>query len=102
MLAAWFLAISGQAGDARTARKRMQTRVVKDVARLLGNTPAVCRSSYIDPRVFDRHDGGLVIAGAAEQLVEAEGGWPEIQPTVEQAVIVLIEETDSPALEKVA
>ncbi len=102
VLAAWFLAVSEQSSGAQTARKRMQTRVVKDVARLLGNTPAVCRASYIDPRVFDRHDGGLVIAGAADLLVEAEGGWPEIQPTVEQAVIALIEDESSPALEKVA
>jgi DNA topoisomerase IB len=27
----------------------------------LGNTPAVLRSSYIDPRVFDAYRGGLVI-----------------------------------------
>jgi len=102
VLAAWFLAVTGQNSGARTVRKRRQTRVVKDVARLLGNTPAVCRASYIDPRVFDRHDGGLVIAGAADLLVEASGGWPEIQPTVEQAVIELIEDEDSPALERVA
>ena len=102
VLAAWFLALPGQTSGTRTARKRMQTRVVKDVARLLGNTPAVCRASYIDPRVFDRHDGGLVIAGAADLLVETEGGWPEIQPTVEEAVIELIEDEDSPALERVA
>ena len=101
VLTAWFLALTGQASGARTARKRVQTRVVKDVARLLGNTPAVCRSSYIDPRVFDRHDGGLVIAGATDLLVESEGGWPEIQPTVERAVIALIEDERSPVLERV-
>lgn len=101
VLAAWFLALTGQTSGARTARKRVQTRVVKDVARLLGNTPAVCRSSYIDPRVFDRHDGGLVIAGATDLLVEAEGGWPEIQPTVERAVIALIEDERSPVLERI-
>jgi DNA topoisomerase-1 len=28
------------------------------VAAALGNTPAVCRRSYIDPRVFDRYRGG--------------------------------------------
>ncbi len=102
VLAAWYLALTPPTTGARAARKRMQTRVVKDVARLLGNTPAVCRASYIDPRVFDRHDGGLVIAGAPDLLVEAEGCWPEIQPTVEPAVIALIEDESSPALEKVA
>lgn len=32
--------------------KKIEVSVVKSVARVLGNTPAVCRSSYIDPRVF--------------------------------------------------
>ena len=36
---------------------------VKAVAELLGNTPAVCRSSYIDPRVLDRFRDGVTIAG---------------------------------------
>jgi hypothetical protein len=29
----------------------------------LGNTPAVCRASYIDPRVFDRYLSGWTIGG---------------------------------------
>ncbi len=33
-----------------------------EVAELLGNTPAVARSSYIDPRVFDRFLSGSTIA----------------------------------------
>jgi DNA topoisomerase I len=100
VLAAWFLALAGPTTAAKTGRKRVQTRVVKEVAKHLGNTPAVCRASYIDPRVFDRHDGGVTIEGAAELLVEVDGHWPAIQPTVEEATIHLIE--DSPALAKVA
>jgi DNA topoisomerase IB len=34
---------------------------VRTVAEELGNTPAVCRASYIDPRVFDRFREGLWI-----------------------------------------
>lgn len=34
---------------------------VKRVAEQLGNTPAVCRSSYIDPRVLDRFRDGMTI-----------------------------------------
>lgn len=38
----------------------VQRQVVDTVASMLGNTPAVCRKSYIDPRVFDGwHDGRL-------------------------------------------
>ncbi|HET9671451.1 MAG TPA: DNA topoisomerase IB [Actinomycetota bacterium] len=36
-----------------TSRKRVVSSVVKEVAEVLGNTPTVCRTSYIDPRVLD-------------------------------------------------
>ena len=45
----------------RPARKRAITRAVKEVAHYLGNTPAVARASYIDPRVFDRYRDGETI-----------------------------------------
>src|SRR3712207_6701467 len=62
VLAAVALAVSGPAATgSKTARNRAKTRAIKEVARYLGNTPAVCRASYIDPRVFDRFDGGLTI-----------------------------------------
>jgi DNA topoisomerase-1 len=40
---------------------RVISRVVRDVSAVLGNTPAVARSSYIDPRVFDRYLSGWTI-----------------------------------------
>jgi DNA topoisomerase IB len=42
--------------------KRAVAATVADVAEYLGNTPAVCRKSYIDPRVFDRYRSGWTIA----------------------------------------
>jgi DNA topoisomerase-1 len=36
----------------KKARQKMVTSVVKNVAKRLGNTPAIARSSYIDPRVI--------------------------------------------------
>ena len=36
----------------------MVNKAVKRVAGYLDNTPAVCRGSYIDPRVIDRYMGG--------------------------------------------
>jgi DNA topoisomerase I len=50
---------------------------VREVARYLGNTPAVCRASYIDPRVFDRFDGGLTVGGVFERLPDDPADWPE-------------------------
>src|ERR1700750_2473130 len=55
LLCAVALAVSGEAAQrSAAARKRAVTRSVKEVAHYLGNTPAVCRASYIDPRVIDR------------------------------------------------
>jgi DNA topoisomerase I len=104
VLAAVALAVSGPAATgSKTARNRAKTRAVKEVARYLGNTPAVSRASYIDPRVFDRFDGGLTIAGVLPELVEDTGAWPDVQGAVEKAVLDLIAgEEDSPALEKAA
>jgi len=39
---------------------RLQNAVIKEVARELGNTPAICRTAYIDPTVFTGwRDGSL-------------------------------------------
>ena len=45
----------------KTGREKAIKAAVKIVAESLGNTPAVARNSYIDPRVFDRYRGGKVI-----------------------------------------
>ena len=47
----------------------MIAQAAADVAEVLGNTPAVARSSYIDPRVFERYLSGQTIA---DELVELE------------------------------
>ncbi|HZA80257.1 MAG TPA: DNA topoisomerase IB, partial [Actinomycetes bacterium] len=84
----------------RTARTRAISRAVKEVADYLGNTPAVCRASYIDPRLFDRYRSGLTVAGALEQLGEVEEfGEPAHQGAIEEAVLDLIEDKHGPAPE---
>src|SRR5688572_16567869 len=79
VLAAVALAVAGMASTSKAARTRAKSRAVKEVARYLGNTPAVCRASYIDPRVFDRFDGGLTIGGALPELLEDTAPWPDVQ-----------------------
>ena len=37
---------------------------MKEVAEELGNTPAVARVSYVDPRVVEGYESGLTIGGA--------------------------------------
>jgi DNA topoisomerase-1 len=45
--------------------KRRLDEAVKDVARSLGNTPAVCRRSYIHPDIVEAYlDGSLAEAAA--------------------------------------
>jgi DNA topoisomerase I len=61
VLAAVALAVSGPAHGTKSSRKRAKARAVKEVAHYLGNTPTVARTSYIDPRVFDRFDSRLTI-----------------------------------------
>jgi DNA topoisomerase I len=43
------------------ASKRAISGAVNQVSEALGNTPAVCRASYIDPRVIDRFRDGVTI-----------------------------------------
>jgi len=104
VLAAVALATAGPAASAsKTARKRAKSWVIKQVSGYLGNTPAVARASYIDPRVFDRYDGGRTIGGVFDQFAEDNGAWPELQPEVEDAVLDLLEgDWASDAIEKVA
>jgi DNA topoisomerase-1 len=100
VLAAVVLAASARERDMTTkgGRNRAKRDAVKSVARFLGNTPAVCRASYIDPRVFDRFDGGLTVGGVFERLPEDPADWPEIQRPIEEAVLDLIDRRESPAI----
>jgi DNA topoisomerase I len=104
VLAAMALAVSGEAaGGSKAARKRAVKRAIEEAAHHLGNTPTVCRASYIDPRVFDRFDGGLTIGGVLGDLAWGTNEWPTAQRSVEEAVLDLIAgDEDSASLERVA
>jgi DNA topoisomerase I len=103
VLAAVGLAVSGRAAGTPTARKRAVTRAIKEVSHYLGNTPAVSRASYIDPRVFDRFEDGVTIGGALDRLGdESRFGEPSTQGAIEEAVLDLLEEEDSAAIDNVA
>jgi DNA topoisomerase I len=102
VLAAVGVAVSGHAGASPTARKRAVTRAVQEVSHYLGNTPAVCRASYIDPRVFDRFSAGVTIAVALDALGDVDFGEPATQGAVEVAVIDLLSDEDAPLLAQAA
>jgi DNA topoisomerase I len=103
VLAAIGLAASGAVAKSPSARKRAVTRVIQEVAHHLGNTPAVARASYIDPRVFDRYLSGVTIGGALVAIGDVEEiGEPAFQGDIEEAVLDLLEDERTPAIEKVA
>jgi DNA topoisomerase IB len=87
VLAACGLAAARPAPSA-TARRRIVTATIEDVAAALGNTPAVCRASYVDPRVFDRYRAGETIDSS---LVNGRRALsPARQQAVENAVLDLL------------
>jgi DNA topoisomerase I len=97
VLAAVALAVSGPAAGSKTSRKRAITRAVKETAHYLGNTPAVCRASYIDPRVFDAYRGGLAIdREVLERAIDSAGDeLPIHQRVIEEAVLDLLNEREA-------
>lgn len=88
------LAAAALAGEEKptseAAAKRTVNGAVKTVAAALGNTPAVCRRSYIDPRVFDRYrDGETIDVG---RRAASEGRMSErTRQKIEREVLDLID-----------
>lgn len=77
----------------RASRERVVRAAVRTVAAYLGNTPAVCRASYIDPRVIDRYRSGTTIANILRSCAAA--GGPDladmrVRRRIESAVLDLL------------
>ena len=71
-------------------RRSAIRQATTDVAELLGNTPAVARGSYIDPRVFDRYQSGLTIADELRRIEGRGLADEERRAAVELAVLDLL------------
>lgn len=73
------LAAAVLAGSSRS--RRAVTRMYREVSEHLGNTPAVAKKSYVDPRLVDLYEHDLTIAPelAASDLAST-------RESVEQAV----------------
>jgi DNA topoisomerase IB len=85
------LAVSERAPDSDSARKRAVARVVQEVAAYLGNTPAVARASYIDPRVISRYQEGRTIVAALGELgKDSDFGDLATKGRAEKAVLNLL------------
>ena len=52
---------AGQTNGHKTLRKRQWAAAIKETAAALGNTPAVCRKSYVCPVLFNNFERGEVV-----------------------------------------
>jgi DNA topoisomerase I len=86
VLAAVELAAIGPARS-RSGAERSIRAAIERVAEALGNTPAVCRSSYVDPCVLDRYRDGQTIAAALPRNGQVT---PRARAKVERAVLDLV------------
>ena len=87
VLAAAALAASEEPGDTKASRKRAVKAAVEEVATYLGNTPAIARGSYIDPRVLDLYENGTTIT---TPRVTARTSPMRRQELLEKAVLDLL------------
>jgi DNA topoisomerase-1 len=68
--------------------KRVEAAVMREVAEELGNTPAVARGSYVDPRVVGGYRQGLTIEAATRRAERSPR--PQAQLILEKATRALI------------
>jgi len=71
----------------KTARKRAVAAVMREVAEYLGNTPALARSAYVDPRVVDAYEEGVTIGAATKRSYRNPD---DRQAALERAVLRLL------------
>jgi DNA topoisomerase-1 len=77
---------AGRKPGKRARAKAVRTAVV-GASELLGNTPTVCRSSYVDPRVIDLYESDVTIAPVLERLPDDED---ERRDELDRAVVDLL------------
>jgi DNA topoisomerase IB len=73
----------------KTARKRVIRSAYERVSETLGNTPAVCKASYVDPRVVDHYEHGDTVAHVLQDAVGAPDDRTA-QRVLEQAVCQML------------
>lgn len=77
--------------DDATDRDKAVTAAIEEVSDILGNTPAVCRASYVDPRVISQYEKGVTIRKELDRLA-AKGTKRDFadREGMERAVVKLI------------
>jgi DNA topoisomerase IB len=73
------------------SRQRVIRAVVKEVAEMLGNTPAVARRSYVDPRVLDGYLSGTTIEVGIDHVESLTELSDRRRREIELAVLRMLE-----------
>ncbi len=87
VLAAAALAATEEPGETKASRKRAVAAAMREVSEYLGNTPALARSSYVDPRVVEAYERGMTINGTTRRTYDTPD---ERQAALERATLKLI------------
>ncbi len=94
VIAATALAAANETARTATARKRAVSAAMKQVAAYLGNTPAVARASYVDPRLIDLFLDGITIPPDVARL-DSDLFDGATHGAIEEAVLDLLALSDS-------
>ncbi len=77
----------------KNVTKRVEAAVMKEVSVALGNTPAVARGSYVDPRVVVAYEQGRTIDAAVKRAARSRSATQR-QGILEKATRKLIRQVD--------
>ena len=77
--------------DSEAKLRREVATAIKHVAKMLGNTPAIARASYVDPRVIDHYLNGSTIKWYLQRIKTAIGEDEEHFSSEERAVLKLLQ-----------
>ncbi len=92
VIAATALAEDPNPGTTKTARRKAIRQAVVEVSEYLGNTPAIARNSYVDPRVLDLYEDGTTIAAALRRAPKQQ---QRRQEHIERAVLRMLSRAPS-------
>jgi len=76
--------------ETKTDEKRSVTAVMRRVAQQLGNTPAVCRASYVSPAVVDQYLDGRTLQDFRPRHLRVVGARDVGLDGEEQALLTLL------------
>lgn len=96
LLCACVLAREAPADSAR-GRRRQIAAALREVAGHLGNTPAVCRASYVAPAVLGAYESGRRVAHTVDDLAALARAGSRSVERAERALLALIAEHETPA-----